>query len=324
MTGAGVCVDVAGATTGGAARFRGELVAYLARHPAAHPRVIGTGQRLSPTWLARREALAGSSARLATNNISFVGPVRKTVLLRNALHFLYPQEEARLGGVVRAMSTQTRIVRAVCRRADVVVTPTLEMADRVIARVPGVADRIVVRAHPLTFRPSGRDVGAPNGPFVLYPSLPAAHKDAAAHVRRLERSLRRLQRDDRVVVTYRASELPPDLQSNERLVAVGPIPSDAMADWYAAATMIYFPSSVESFGYPLAEGRAAGRPVIAADTAQNAQVAGAAMCGFSLDADDDSLDGALGRADTLDLLPDPGAFDPDAYFGWLLETAARQ
>lgn len=323
MIAATVCVDVAGATTGGAARFRGELVAYLARHPAAHLRLIGTGQRLSPTWLARREALAGLSARLATNNISFVGPGRKTVLLRNALHFLHPHEEARLSGIVREMSTQIRIVRAVCRRADVLVTPTAEMAHRVTARLPGVADRIVVRAHPLSFGPSGRDVGAPSGPFILYPSLPAAHKDAAGHIRRLHQSLRRLERDDRIVVTYRTSELPDDLQANDRIVTVGPIPPDAMADWYAAATMIYFPSSVESFGYPLAEARAAGRPVIAADTPQNAQVAGPAMCGFSLGADD-SLDAALMGADTLDLLPDQGAFDPDAYFDWLLETAVRR
>ena len=47
------------------------------------------------------------------------------------------------------------------------------------------------------------------------------------------------------------------------------------------ARAVYFPGGLESFGYPLAEARAGGRPVIARDTTQNQEIAGAALCGYT-------------------------------------------
>jgi hypothetical protein len=58
--------------------------------------------------------------------------------------------------------------------------------------------------------------------------------------------------------------------------------------------------------------------VIARDTAQNREIAGNALCAFS-PADPDSLPHALKLALTTDVSPDPGPFDPDTYFEWLLE-----
>jgi hypothetical protein len=58
--------------------------------------------------------------------------------------------------------------------------------------------------------------------------------------------------------------------------------------------------------------------VIAQDTAQNREIAGRpALRGYST-GDPASLRSALERALTLDLTPDPGPFDPDTYFGWML------
>ena len=81
--------------------------------------------------------------------------------------------------------------------------------------------------------------------------------------------------------------------------------------------MIYYPTSLESFGYPLAEARASGRPVIAYDTEQNREIAGPALCGFT-PGDQDSLRRATMLALTTEVASDPAPFDPDAYFSWLL------
>jgi hypothetical protein len=54
-------------------------------------------------------------------------------------------------------------------------------------------------------------------------------------------------------------------------------------------------------------------------TARAAEVpaAGPTLCGYTL-GDSDSLRRAVEVALTADVTPDPGPFDPDRYFGWLL------
>ena len=98
---------------------------------------------------------------------------------------------------------------------------------------------------------------------------------------------------------------------------IGRLPYGELRDMQARSRAIYFPTGLESFGYPLAEARANGRPVIARDTAQNREIAGPALCGYT-PGDPDSLRRAVEAALTADVAPDPGPFDPDQYFDWLL------
>ena len=51
-----VTIDLAGGNLGGAARYRGELSGYLERRARHDVRLIGASRRLSPVWLAAREA----------------------------------------------------------------------------------------------------------------------------------------------------------------------------------------------------------------------------------------------------------------------------
>ena len=55
-----------------------------------------------------------------------------------------------------------------------------------------------------------------------------------------------------------------------------------MRELWARSRVIYFPTEIESFGYPLAEARVHGQPVIAPDTEQNREIAGAALFGFTI------------------------------------------
>jgi glycosyltransferase involved in cell wall biosynthesis len=121
----------------------------------------------------------------------------------------------------------------------------------------------------------------------------------------------------RVGVTAHAAELPAAVACHPQVELVGRLPYGELRELQARSRAIYFPTGLESFGYPLAEARVSGQPAIARDTAQNREIAGPALCGY-IPGDPDSLRRAVKVALTADIAPDPGPFDPDRYFGWLL------
>jgi glycosyltransferase involved in cell wall biosynthesis len=118
-------------------------------------------------------------------------------------------------------------------------------------------------------------------------------------------------------VTAGESEVPPDLASHPRIELLGRLSTAALRPLWERSRAIFFPTGLESFGFPLAEARASGRPVIARDTAQNREIAGPALRGFRV-GDPDSLLHATGLALTDDVAPDPAPFDPLGYFDWML------
>lgn len=300
---------------GGAARYLGELEAWLLRSVGHDVRLIGRGRSLSPGWLARREVAGWRGRRIALNNVGFQAGAERVTLLRNALHFLDDTELAQHGaGLPRTFATEVRIVRAAARRSDTVVVPCSAMAERVARVAPVLASRLVVRHHPLM---APAPTPLPEQPAVLVPVLFAPYKRMDVHLTALLSALDRAGVAGVVRATATHAELP-QLAGHPRLELLGRLePEQLTAEW-ARSTAVYFPTGLESFGYPLAEARAAGRAVIALDTAQNREIAGGALRGF--DAGDDAslaeaVDSALsGPAPTAD----PGEFDPDRYFTWLM------
>lgn len=308
-------VDVAGAAIGGAARWLAELDGYLAGS-GAPVRVIGRGRRLAAGWLVRRERIgAGDRLAVAANNVSFaLRGAQRRVLVRNALHFLYPHEGEVLARMPRAFAAQVPVVRAALRRADLVVAPSSAMAERVAYHVPAVRDRLVVRAHPVST--VGRRRPAPE-PFILVPVVPGPHKDLVAHLRGLLTDLTRSGHGVQVRVTATAAQLTADLVADARLVALGVVAHRHLADLWRQALAVYFPPTLESFGYPLAEARAYGVPVLAPDTAQAREIAGTALLPYRAGAPD-SLAEAIRRAASPPA-PDPAPFDARSYFDWLFD-----
>lgn len=313
-----VTVDIAGAAMGGAARYAAELRGYLARTGRADVRVIGEGQRVAPAWLVRREFSASSTGRrVAVNNVSFFAPGGpRWALLRNALHFLGDEEAEALHPVLpTSVRREATVVRLAARRADVLVVPCTAMAERVSRALPAARDRIAVRAHPV----SADSVPVlPPDPAILCPVLFAPYKRMNERLGELVAAVQQCGDPSvRVRVTASPGELPADLASNPRIEFLARVGSEELRAAWARSRAIYFPTTLESFGYPLAEARAAGYPVIAQDTAQNREIAGPALCGFQ-SGDPDSLGHAVKLALTAGVRPDPAPFDPDAYFGWLL------
>ncbi|MGH3345161.1 MAG: glycosyltransferase [Carbonactinosporaceae bacterium] len=314
-----VTVDAAGAVMGGATRFLVELGRYLGRVDGHRVRVIGEGRRISPRWLARRELVTASERRVALNNMSFVSPGgERWVLLRNALHFLTEAEAREVGGAVERRTRAIGVlVRAAAGRADVVVVPCSAMADRVAAVLPGVRNRIVVRHHPVS--PDAMPANDAPDHAVLCPVVFGGYKAIPMRLRELLAAAEQGGYSDvEIRVTAACDELPGDLSGHPQVVALGRLPHAELMSWWSRSAAVFFPTRVDSFGYPLAEARVYGRPVIAQDTAQAREIARSALCGYQA-GEPHTLVAALESSLKEQVIPDPAPFEPGSYFRWLLD-----
>lgn len=315
---AAVVVDAAGAQMGGAARYLDELYGYLARTGREDVEIIGSLRRVGPGWLLRRELRGRArNRRVALNNVGFVTPGgQRWTLLRNALHFLTAGEAERLDPALRAcVRRDAVVVHLAARCSDVIVAPSMAMNERIATIRPDLSNRVVVRPHPVSVPLNPR---RHSDPVILCPVLFAPYKQMAQRLTELLTAVGELEDPSvRVRVTAQAAELPAAVACHPQVELVGRLPPGELRELQARSRAIYFPTGLESFGYPLAEARVSGQPAIARDTAQNREIAGPALCGY-IPGDPDSLRRAVKVALTADIAPDPGPFDPDRYFGWLL------
>jgi len=313
-----VTIDIAGGQVGGAARYSTEVLNYLQRSARDDVKVIGLRRRLTPAWLAVREAAAvRRGRRVALNNVGFLTPGgERWTLVANPLHFLTSAEMAAQVPAIRtAMSRQIPVVYRAARQSDVLVAPCTAMAERIKATLPDVADRVIARLHPVSASTVTR---RPDRSRILCPILFAPYKKMPSRLAEWVAAVdESLDESVRMIVTAGPDEVPPSLASSPRIELAGRLDLATLTNLWAGSQAIYFPSGLESFGYPLAEARANGQPVIAQDTPQNREIGGSALCGYTV-GDPDSLRRATETALSLTLEPDPGPFDPTAYFDWLL------
>jgi hypothetical protein len=311
-----VIVDAAGARMGGAARYLSELRGYLARTGRDDVEVIGSPRPFGPGWLIRRELNGRArTRRVALNNVGFVTPgAQRWTLLRNALHFLTEGEEAALrpASLRASVRRDAAIVRLALRRSEVIVAPSSAMAERVSRVVPGMRSRLVVRAHPVSAVPIRR---VSLEPVIMCPVLFAPFKQMEQNLAELLAAIGDLS--VRVRVTADPREVSDAIARHPCIELVGRLEVGKLLQMQASSRAIYYPTGLESFGYPLAEARVSGQPVIARDTEQNREIAGSALCGY-IPGDAGSVRDAVRLALTAEPDPDPAPFDPDRYFGWLL------
>lgn len=320
--GAAVTVDVAGGPMGGAARFRLEFYKYLEGTGRKDIGIIGADRRLDPAWLMRREMVGHSRARrVALNNVGFVAPGgERWTLLGNALHFLTGQEISAIDPSLRSVARrQAAVVRLAARRSDVLIAPCSAMAERVAHVMPTVSKRLVVRMHPVSCRAEHRIASSQT---ILCPIIFEPYKHMPARLAEwLSATDGHLDPSITMLVTARRSEVPASLAGNPRIKLVGRLDLASLRKLWESSRAIYFPPDLESFGFPLAEARAYGLPVIAQDTPQNREIAGNALYGFSV-SEPESLLNATELALAKDIMPNPEPFDPTAYFDWMLGSSS--
>jgi glycosyltransferase involved in cell wall biosynthesis len=313
-----VTVDVAGGPMGGAARFRVELYNYLERTGRRDVGIIGAERRLDPAWLMRRELFGYSRfRRVALNNVGFVIPGgERWTLLGNALHFLTESEISNLDPSLHTVAKrQATVVRLAARRSDVLIAPCSAMAERVAHIMPDARKRLVVRMHPVSpSRPNRINTDQ----VILCPIIFELYKNMPARLSEwLAATEGHIDPSVKMLVTASAAEVPRSLAHNPRLELIGRIDHAELRKLWSRSRAIYFPTGLESFGFPLAEARVNGQPVIARDTEQNREIAGPALFGFTF-GNPDSLLQATERALTAKIASQPAPFDPDTYFDWLL------
>ncbi len=312
-------MDVAGAHEGGARRWLQELHGYAQRHPDAL-QVVGLGQSLSPRWMLRRELqLRAETGRVvAANNVSFLAAgAERVVLLRNALHFPHPREERKLSPAGLAeVTAQACVVRFAVRRADLVVVPSSSMLDRVCAHLPRLSSEMRVRPHPVTPRP-----WTPRVPGrIVCPVIPNPYKQLHLLLKDLV-SAADLVRSPACPVEILATLTEQEVRAaglTGSVVPLGRLAPDSLDATLGSATAIYYPTALESFGYPLAEARVNGQPVLGLDTPHNREVAGSALVPYGPSLR--SMADALVQALTAEPAPDVG-ITPDRYFSELLKVA---
>jgi glycosyltransferase involved in cell wall biosynthesis len=197
----------------------------------------------------------------------------------------------------------------------VLVTPSTAMADRVRQVMPGLSQRVVVRPHPVSV---DAIPDLPRDPTILCPVLFAPYKQMGTRLAELLDAIDSLADPSvRLRITAEREEVPGSVAFHSRVELAGRLGHRDLRQAWGRSRAVYFPTSIESFGYPLAEARACGRPVIALDSEQNREIAGPALCGFR-PGDAGSLRAAVEAALTADVPADPAPFDPDTYFDWLL------
>jgi len=330
----GTLIDMAGAREGGARRFLLELDAYLQAVRPSDVMLIGRDRQLSSTWLLAREVAAwrtpGLHRTVALNNVALGQPRRRVqtcVLLRNPLHFFPLQEIRTISRRARVqLALETTLVRRSALRADELVVPTSEMANRVLGYLPEVHGRLRVRPHPLSA--PARFHRCPKGAVFLMPALFAPWKGLEGWMTVLVRALNllevRLGEEPEVRVTAGPDQLRQALGGidDHRILAIGRLEPGALDREYEAARAVLYPTKLESFGYPLAEARLRRVPVIGRDTELTREVAGPMLRPVQAD-DPTALAGVMLEA--LDEVSPttttgPNPFAPNAYFDDLLGT----
>lgn len=315
-------LDVAGASIGGAARFLRELDGWRAQDPTrlSSTTVIGRGLRLTPSWLLRREWITRSAPlRIALNNASFCSPAgQRVVLLRNALHYSSRSEMDTLGFTLpRELRAQIPLIRGLAARADRIVVPCTAMRERVLRYSPKLSDRIIVRGHPVSKPDWSRDATWHRDNSILVPIVPAPYKNLDQHINALLKATTGL--DIKIIATAARDQLP-GLKDDPRLELIGVVSAKELDAYWGRASAVYYPTSLESFGYPLAEARVGGRWIIAQASSQNSEIAGDALAAFELGRPE-TLKSAVQTALGHDPDPDPVANDPDDYFHFLMGLA---
>lgn len=311
-------LDIACGPRGGAARFLAELDRYFRTTRPDDARLIGQAQGLTPSWLVAREfAARGSSHRIAINNASFVGGQHRTVLLRNALHFA-GDDEIRATGITpnASLRSQTAVVRHLAKRADRLIAPCSTMANRVAHFLPSTSTRIEVRFHPVTMPFQHAPMG---NQTILVPIINAPYKNLTQHFSLIQRALMISSIDINVATTTDATDFPDHISNDPSFQFLGIQSTFDMQALWASASAIFFPPTLESFGYALAEARCLGIPVIAPNTAQNHEIAGDALRAYT-PGDASSLADAVTLAIRDEVHPDPAPFDSKHYFDALLRA----
>jgi glycosyltransferase involved in cell wall biosynthesis len=213
-----------------------------------------------------------------------IPPVREpptVVTLQDLQHELQPEFFSRAERAWRRV-----VYRPSVRRARLVIVPSEHVRDTAVERLGLEPQRVRVIPYGVDherFRPST----AAREPFLLYPANRWPHKN---HDRLFEAFalIRRERPDLRLVLTGAGHEGQSSLAESR-----GYVTRDELADLYARASALVFPSLYEGFGLPPLEAMASGCPAIVSNAGALPEVCGDAARLFDPTSPDEIAAAAL-------------------------------
>ncbi|MEX2642209.1 MAG: glycosyltransferase, partial [Acetobacterales bacterium] len=224
--------------------------------------------------LARR---IGAAATFSPANFGPLLAPGSVVLLRNALDVARVENRPAKRLYWAALSAMTFLSLVFCRRAIAV----SGYARRSLARLPALARKTVVVHHGVDdlFRggPAGRreDFLLAVADLYVQKNL-LALIDAVALLRQRRPDVRLRIAGAPVDPGYAASVRAriAEHRLDEAVTLLGTQPKERLAELYRRCAVFVFPSTVETFGQPLAEAMASGAPIACADAAAMPEVLG--------------------------------------------------
>lgn len=275
--------------------------------PAASP-ALGSIGRVWWDQVVLGRLLAQRQPDLLVSLLNF-GPARCAMpqinFQRNPLYYC----DYYFRNIGSAERTLAKLRRWLCilamRNSARVVTPSAGMWQMIKRYVPKLSDELSVVLPHAVDAPArtvpGKIVHLPAGaprPWLLYPSHAAPHKGFDVLLR-TARQLRESGTRFTLILTIEEQDWPGGVRAIREQIeswnlqdcvqVLGRLSQAEMIDFYPRVDLVVFPSLCESFGFPIVEAMACGRPVVAAGTAVNREVGGA---GASYYAAEDAQDAA--------------------------------
>lgn len=223
-------------------------------------------------------------------------PVPHIVFERNALYFS-GDPSALPWPVSRSERWEyfwrRRVLIETVKRAEVIVTPSRAMMDRILSDSPRLkSKKFRVIRHGISpkdyLEPLGTDAGRAlnrEGMKLLFAGHPAAHKGFEVLLRVL-RLIRDRGAPAHLFLTCSREDWPEGIKVYERQIRrlglescvhfLGRIPSGQMGEVYRTVDLVVCSSFCESFGFPLLEAMAFSAPLVASDLPVHREVAGEA------------------------------------------------
>ncbi|MEM8706360.1 MAG: glycosyltransferase family 1 protein [Actinomycetota bacterium] len=268
----------------------------------AHPALAGRASGRIPGPVHRRSyRVAAESVLLprhtadadVTHHLGGRLPTRHTSPAVVTIHDIQPLDLAHNFSPVKQAFLSRSLPRTAAR-ADLILTPTQWVADRVTDRLGVDAERLRVVGPALGRRPvpSERDtLSVGDRPVVLFPSVTHVHKNHETLIEAMAR-VHRVLPDVLLVLTGGAGLAADDVHAQIARVDpdgafirhLGRIEERELLGLLADADLVAFPSRYEGFGLPVLEAMHGGTPVLAADATCLPEVVGDA--GVLLPVDD--------------------------------------
>lgn len=323
-----ILINALHARSGGGVTYLRQMLPLLAADPRleihvlAHESQRGTLQALDPRILLHtvrfaeqfirvllweqlilpwRARALGAAVTFSPANFGPLFAPRPVILLRNALSVAAHDRRWSKRLYWGALALMTALSRRTCRRAIAV----SDYARRSLAPSGGRKIQVIPHGVDDAFRNIVRKPAAPT--FILAVGDIYVQKNLRTLIAAFAR-VRAVKPDIRLKIAGRpvdedyfrmVREDAAGLQVSDAVSFLGEVPRERLMELYAGCGVFVFPSTVETFGQPLAEAMAAGAPVACANAAAMPEIAGDAARYF------DPLDVDAMASGILAVLDDP-------------------